>query len=216
MDIYDVRPKADRLRCEVLCKLLESHGFKAQYTEDKAAACEAALKLIPQDASVGVPGTVTVREIGLYGALKKRGNKISDHWESQPDPEEKQKTWIGELMSDWFIMSTNALSVAEGIFVNIDGTGNRVGAMSWAPGKLLIIAGINKLAPDIHAAIGRARDEASVTNAVRFSADTPCTKTGRCVDCSSPHRICNIVTLLERAPIGREVHVILVGEPLGY
>ena len=111
--------------------------------------------------------------------------------------------------------SANALAM-DGTIVNIDGTGNRVGVMAWAPGKILYIIGVNKIASDVDSALKRARSIASPPNAVRIGMKTPCTAVGRCMDCNSPDRICRVVTMMERAPIGRECHVIIVGEELGY
>ena len=44
----------------------------------------------------------------------------------------------------FILASTNAIT-ADGCLVNIDGTGNRVGAMIAGPGQVIIIAGVNKL-----------------------------------------------------------------------
>ena len=129
--------------------------------------------------------------------------------------EERKAALIGELEADWFVTSANALAM-DGTIVNIDGTGNRVGVMAWAPGKILYIIGVNKIASDVDSALKRARSIASPPNAVRIGMKTPCTAVGRCMDCNSPDRICRVVTMMERAPIGRECHVIIVGEELGY
>ncbi len=120
-----------------------------------------------------------------------------------------------ELSSDWFVTSTNALTADEGVFVNIDGTGNRVGAMAWAPGKLLYIVGINKITTDIPAALKRVRDAATPPNVIRLNGKAPCSSVGHCVNCNSTERVCRIVTMMERPPFGRECHVIIVGEELG-
>lgn len=200
-----------------LCKLLNSHGFIAQYVCDAQSACDAALGLIEEGACVGVPGSVTVRQIGLIDALSARGSKVYTHWDPNLKPEDKTTRLLEAQSADWFVMSTNALSLDEGTFVNIDGTGNRVAAMSWAPGKLLIIAGINKITSDTASALKRVRDIATPPNVLRLGGNTPCASLGHCVNCcSSPSRVCRVVTLLERPPIGRECHVIIVGEELGY
>lgn len=216
MDMIDAIAKSREVLGENICKLLSSHGFIAEYAKDSEAALEAALKKIGEGASVGVPGSVTVRQIGLIDALKKRGSEVYVHWDPNLKPEDKKTRFLEELTSDWFVMSTNALSLDEGVFVNIDGTGNRLGAMSWAPGRLLIIAGVNKITPDTASALKRARDTATPPNVIRLGGKAPCASVGHCVKCSSPDRVCRVVTLLERPPIGRECHVIIVGEELGY
>ena len=216
MDMMKAIAAADERLGRSVCKQLEAHGFAARYAADGREALAAALELIPVGASVGVPGCVTARQIGLLDALTKRGSKIYHHWDPELKPEDKAARFIEELKSDWIVMSANAISADQGTIVNIDGTGNRVGAMSWAPGKLLIIAGINKIAPDLASALKRAHDRATPPNVLRLGGQTPCAELGRCVDCSSPARVCRVTALMERAPLGREVHVIIAGEALGY
>lgn len=195
---------------------LETKGFKCHIAENKAAANTIALQLISENSTVGIPGTMTVREIGLYAALKARGNKIYDHWESKAEITNACANWLDENTSDWFVTSANAISAEDGAIINIDGTGNRVAAISWAPGKLLFIVGRNKIADNFTAAMQRARDIASVKNAARFDIKTPCKTTGKCMKCNSPDKICNVITILEHVQKGREVHIILVNEELGF
>ena len=215
MNTSEAKKASNRKLGESVCKALEARGFSAQYAESAEAACERALDTIQEGATVGIPGTVTVREIGLMERLEEKGCKISEHWLPDMSPAERTAALLGELQADWFVTSANALSM-DGTIVNIDGAGNRVAVMSWAPGKIIYIVGINKISSDLHSAIKRARDIASPPNALRLARKTPCTATGHCMDCNSPERICRVVTLIERAPLGRECHVIIVGEELGY
>ncbi len=201
---------------ESVSRRLNALGYEARFASNKEEALKAALELIPSGASVGVPGTVTIRQIGLIEELKKRGSKISVHWDPDLKPEGRNQRFLDELTSDWFVTSTNALTLDEGIFVNIDGTGNRVGAMAWAPGKLLYIVGINKIVPDLASAVKRVRNTATPPNVARLNGKSPCGPVGHCVDCKGPERVCRIVTMMERPPLGRECYVIIVGEELGY
>ena len=215
MNTSEAKRASNRNLAESVCKALESRGFFAQYAENAEAACERALEMIEDGAAVGIPGTVTVREIGLPERLEEKGCKISEHWLPDMTPAERKAALLGELEADWFVTSANALAM-DGTIVNIDGTGNRVAAMSWAPGKILYIIGINKITSGVHSALSRARSIATPPNALRIGRKTPCTATGHCMDCNSPDRICRVVTMIERAPLGRECHVIIVGEELGY
>lgn len=198
-----------------VCKALNSHGFKAQYQATAEAAREAVMALIPTDATVGVPGTVTIRQLEVMDALEGKGCKIIHHWVPNMSPEAKRQTLIDEFLADWVLTSTNAVT-KDGALVNIDGAGNRVAVMSWAPGKIIYVVGVNKITGDIDSAIARVRHVASPPNALRTNADTPCASLGYCVDCNSQGRICNIFTVIPKCPLGRECHVIIVGEDLGY
>jgi len=75
---------------------------------------------------------------------------------------------------------------------------------------------MNKVTADIDEAISRTRNTATPPNALRLGLQTPCTKTGYCVNCSSEERVCKALLILERATGGRKTHVILVGEDLGF
>ncbi len=216
MDMREAKINGYEKLGETVCKKLNSLGYSARFVNNKDEALKAALELIPEGASVGVPGTVTVREIGLIEELKKRGSKVSVHWDPDLKPEGKAARFLEELSSDWFVTSTNALTADEGVFVNIDGTGNRVGSMAWAPGRLLYIVGINKITPDLGTALKRARNTATPPNVIRLNYKVPCAAVGHCVNCNSHERVCRIVTMMERPPFGRECHVIIVAEELGY
>ena len=84
---------------------------------------------------------------------------------------------------------------------------------------LYIVAGVNKLAPDLASAMDRARSIAAPLNARRLQRKTPCAlaEPMRCHDCNSPERICRGFVTLAR-PMGSigQTHVILIEESLGY
>jgi hypothetical protein len=195
---------------------LMANGYKsAVYVNDAGEARDEALRLIPGGASVGVPGTVTVRQTGLIEKLEEKGCRVIHHWDPSLKPEDKPARLRDENAADWFVTSSNAITF-DGKLVNIDGTGNRVAAMAWGTGKILFIIGMNKTARDLESAIKRARDYATPPNTIRVGLTAPCVTLGHCVDCAVPERSCRAVLILERVPFGREAHVILVGKPLGY
>ena len=124
MNTSEAKKTSNRKLGESICKALETRGFSAQYTENAEAACERALELIEDGASVGIPGTVTVREIGLPERLEEKGCKIAEHWLPNMTREERKAALIGELEADWFVTSANALAM-DGTIVNIESSGVR-------------------------------------------------------------------------------------------
>ena len=214
-DVFkNARVKAREALGQSVVKELKKKEYEAVYVPTKEAALEEVLKLIPENASVGVPGSVTIREIGAMEKLKERGCTIHQHWDPSLTPEARSQVWMDEFCADYFLTSANAMT-RDGKIVNVDGNGNRVSAMAWARNTLIFVIGLNKVASDLEAAIERSR-AASPANSHRLSHDTPCAKTGYCVDCDSPARICRALLILERAVSGRKTHVILVGEDLGF
>ena len=118
------------------------------------------------------------------------------------------------MFADVFLTGANALSM-DGQMVNIDGMGNRVAAIIYGPGSVLVIAGMNKVMDTLEAAINRARTVAAPMNKQRFDSVTPCGVTGTCADCKAEACICNhIVVTRHCRPAGR-IKFILVGEALG-
>jgi NADPH:quinone reductase-like Zn-dependent oxidoreductase len=195
-------------------KELKAKGYEAVYVPSREEALEEVLKLIPENVSVGVPGTVTIRDIGAMEKLAERGCKISHHWNPALSPEERKQVLLDEYNAEYFLTSANAVT-RDGKIVNIDGNGNRVSAMAWGRSTLIFVIGINKVAATLDDAITRART-ATQPNALRLKENTPCVRTGYCVDCNSPERVCRALLILERPTFGRKSHVILVGEDLGY
>jgi hypothetical protein len=210
----DAKVKAREALGRSVVKSLKAKGYEAVYVPSKEAALKEVLELIPGGASVGVPGTVTVREIGAMEKLEERGCRIYHHWKPASSPEERTQTLMDEFCADYFLTSANGIT-QDGKIVNIDGNGNRVSAMAWGRNVLIFVIGINKVASNLEAAIERART-ATPPNVLRLDGNTPCTQTGYCVDCDSPARICRALLILERPTSGRKTHVILVGENLGF
>lgn len=211
----EIRKTYNRRLGETVVKALEANGFKAQYADTADEAVKAVLDLVPKGSSIGIPGTSTIRELGLPGKLESTGCKISQHWDPSLAPEDRPKRWEDEIASDIYLTSSNGVTL-NGMLVNIDGTGNRVAGMAWAKNRIIFVVGINKISPDVQTSLERIRNVATPVNAMRLGMDLPCTKTGYCVDCKSPERACRAVLILERAPFGRDAHVIIVGEELGY
>jgi hypothetical protein len=194
---------------------LAKNNFSAEYAPDETTALERALAIIPQNATIGLGGSVSVRKIGLIDALKKRGNNVIDHNAGGLSSEEKYVKRRQEMTSDVFITSSNAVTL-DGQLINVDGIGNRVAGLAFGPGKVLLVIGVNKIVEDVEAGLKRLRVIASPLNNKRLSLPNPCAQTGVCVNCSSPERICNITTITHKKPMQSDMHIIIVGENLGY
>ncbi len=194
-------------------KAMESRHFEAYYCGTKEEALKKALELIPEGSVVAWGGSVTMNEIGLSEALHNGKYQLIDR-DAAP-PEERRKLMRQGLLADYFISGANAVS-EDGEIVNIDGMGNRVGAIVYGPDHVVMIAGMNKVAKTLEDAVKRARTIAAPINKQRFGGTTPCAKTGSCGDCKAEDCICcqMLVTRVCR-PAGR-IKVILVGEDLGF
>ena len=192
---------------------LNKNRFKAEYADTKAEAVEAILKLInPQD-TVGMGGSITLDELSIGKLLQELGNTIFNH-QGLP-PAEACNVRRKQLTSDVFLASSNAVTL-DGEIVNMDGSGNRVAALSFGPKRVIVLMGANKIVKDEADARRRIAMIAAPMNADRLNRKTPCVITGVCANCNSPERICSITSIMHKAPSTSDFHVIIVGEALGY
>ena len=214
----EAREWHEMLRVENTLSALERKGFDVQFYPTAEEALAGVLGMVPEGASVGLGGSVTLREMGLVDALEARGVEVANHWKAGREgasPEEIMAIRRAHINSDVFITSTNAVTET-GELVNIDGTGQRVAAMIFGPKKVVVVAGVNKIAEDLEEGLWRTSNVAAPMNARRLHPKTPCAETGECSDCVAPGRICGITTIIHRRPRKTPLTVVLVGEKLGY
>ena len=195
-------------------KKMESFGFHTHVFLNGLEMRDFVLSSIPEDASIGFGGSMTAnRDLDLYELLKSRGNTCYNHAAASPD--EQKDVMRKAHCADCYIVGSNAISCS-GKILNIDGVGNRVAALSCGPDVVYILVGVNKFAEDDEAAMKRCKEIACPMNGKRLNKQTPCAITGKCADCNSPDRMCRAVLWLERPPRGREFHICVADEPLGF
>ena len=214
----EAREWHERLSVERTLSALERNGFDVMFYPTAEEALAGVMGLVPEGASVGLGGSVTLREMGLVDALEARGVEVANHWKAGREgasPDEVMAIRRAHINSDVFITSTNAVTET-GELVNIDGTGQRVAAMIFGPKKVIVVAGVNKITGDLEEGLWRASNVAAPMNARRLHPKTPCAETGECSDCVAPGRICGITTIIHRRPRKTPFTVVLVGEKLGY
>ena len=207
----DMIKKRNALLFAKVIKGLESRNMTGYYAETKEEALKIALSLIPEGCSVTMGGAMSAHEIGLPQALAAGNYNFID----RDKIEDKRAAMLAAYDADYFLASANAMT-EDGILVNIDGNANRVSAIAQGPKNVLFIIGMNKICIDVDSALKRARNVAAPINAQRFGLDTPCTKTGSCMNCKSPDTICCqfLITRYSKHP-GR-IKVILVNDFLGF
>ena len=194
---------------------LQKNNFTAEYVQNRTQALTRMLELIPPGTSVGCGGSQTNKEIGILTALKERGNELIDWATPGFTPEQMLEARRRMLLSDVFISGTNAITL-DGQLVNVDGTGNRVAAITFGPKKVIITAGINKVATDVDNALKRIRLIAAPINNKRLNRPNPCTATGICMDCSKDTRICNATVITHKCPPLTDITILVIGEHLGF
>jgi hypothetical protein len=196
---------------ETVVKALKANNFQVDYVEKGLDAVTLILDMIPIDASIEMAGSVSVGQLGLLDQLRARGNKGLDF----PNPSDREAfEAMMKLRRDILLVSSNAVTL-DGKLVNIDGMGNRVSGMFFGVKKVILLIGQNKIVRDVDEALERVQKIIAPYHAKCIGVKTPCAKTGKCEDCNSPQRICNITTIIRKKPLSVEFAIILVGEDLG-
>ena len=210
---------------------LKKNGFEAYYMETKQEAAELLYSLVPEDCTVSYGDSHSLFELGIEKRLKEEKNcdvishrvilneRAIDHPHFNNlvigTKEEMKEILIRYLTSDVFILGANGISL-DGQIVNVDGRGNRVVGGIFGPKRIIVVAGANKIMPDLQAARERVGYVAAPMNNIKYDQKTPCVKGGKCFDCHVDSRICNVTTIIHRRPRDADYHVIIVGEEMGF
>ena len=206
-------------KCEACAEALQKNNFEVYL----AGTIEAAEKLVletitpalkPRSVSWG--DSLTLLSTGILDYFRKKEDVefIEINGEGMPfdvQIEQRRKA----LLVDLFFTGTNAVT-EDGLLVNLDMIGNRVGALTFGPRHVVLLIGRNKITGDLDSAMERTKHYAAPVNAARFGLGTPCVTTAECSDCASGDRICNSWTITEKSfPPGR-VKIVLINQDLGF
>ena len=195
-------------------KNLARRNIEAYYCPTAREAVEKLLEMIPAGSSVTWGGSMSIRDIDIPAALANAGKYEVYDRDKAPDRAAATEIYLKAFSCDYYLSSANAIT-EDGVIVNIDGTGNRVAAITFGPRNVIFVIGMNKLTQNVDAALARARSLAAPVNTARFDIQTPCKIDGVCHNCLSDDCICNYIHYLRHSPKGKH-KVILVGESLGY
>lgn len=196
----------------------QKRNIQGLYCENKSEAVDKMLEIIPQSATVGISGSVTLDQLGIVKRLEARGNKVFNQYKAGITREENLELRKLGSQADYYLASANAIS-EKGELVFFSGYGNRIAGVSYAK-NVIIVCGINKITANLDEAIKRAREYATPLNCKRLNWNTPCFKDGICRQeiCLFPDykRMCCQILIIEAEIISDRLKVILVGENLGF
>lgn len=195
---------------------LKAKGFIAYYAQDRQEATDRILGEIPNGASVGIGGSVTLRDLGIPGILKEKGYTVYDHWDEALTQPEKREARNKQVLADVFLSGTNAVCL-DGTLVNADGSGNRVSSMIFGPKITIVVCGVNKIVGNLDEAFARIRQYAAPVNARRLGAAMPCQNIAGYSSSPGIKLGCRVTTIIEAPPMAKERFVVVVvNEDLGY
>lgn len=211
-------------------KALRKNYFDARLARTTAEANQIVLDIIPRTARIGVGHSATLWEMGILEQLAGRGNEVMNPFAPEvaegiaDNPDRYQKFIEIQrrcLTSDVFIAGANALT-EDGKIVSIDGGGNRVAGMIFGAPQVVLCVGRNKIVKDEYEAEDRIKNVITLAHTRHFDGTgtdktpvPPCVAAGKCVDCKSLYRHCNIKVVLQHKSTVTELAVVLIDEDLG-
>ena len=207
--------KANQVTAATIIKNMEKRNFTGVYCATKEEALKKALSYMEKGAVVSWGGSMSAAEIGLIDAVKNSGQYEAVDRSAAKNYEEQRQIYAKAVLADTYIMSTNAITL-EGELINIDGSGNRVGCLSYGPRQVILVVGMNKVVSTVEEGVHRTRSKASCPNTIRLGLKTPCSITGHCGECYGNSSICSHLLITRRCGQKDRIKVILVGEDLGY
>lgn len=202
---------------------LRKNRMLADYVATREEVVPLIKALIAEGSTVATGGSRTLDETGVTDLLRNGDYVFYDRNNPALLPDEKAEMTAKGATADVYLCSSNAIT-EKGELYNVDGFSNRVAAIANGPKKVIMVVGINKIVPDLDAAIRRVKTIAAPLNTKRLNCDTYCLKTGVCMGvdggmtdgCHSPARICCSYLISAQQRVENRIHVILVGESLGF
>ncbi len=184
-----------------LIKNWRKRNILGLYCGNKSEAADKVMAIIPQTATVGISGSVTLDQLGIVKSLETRGNKVFSQYKAGITREESLELRRQGALSDYYLASANAIS-ENGELVFLSAYGNRTAGISYAK-NVILICGINKITANIDEALKRAREYATPLNCKRL-------------DWNTALPMCCQILIIEAEVMPERLKVILVGENLGF
>jgi hypothetical protein len=184
--------------------------------------------LLEEGESIALGGSMSLAETGALDLVYSSEYRLIDRYEKGLDEPQLHDRMVQGFSADVLLTSVNAIT-EHGELYCIDGRSNRVAAMLFGPKRVIVIAGWQKIVPNLTDAVNRVKRIAAPANAMRLEKDTPCVKTGHCVApyCDDRHLmsiptgacdkgICSNMVVMGRQPNKGRIIVLIVGEQIGY
>jgi L-lactate utilization protein LutB len=185
---------------------VEARGIRVLLADNGDEALSLLRGLIPSGSEVMNGSSTTLIEIGYQELLESGKSGWRDLHAvitSENDAGKRAELRRKSVGAEYFVSGANAIAET-GEIVSCDATGSRVGAWPFAAGKLIIVAGINKIVPFLPDAILRVWEYAYKLEDARARRAL-----------GSPSIIGKCVILAHERIPGRTT-LILVREALGY
>ena len=196
-------PVSETILQQVAARLRE-RNIEVLMVNNGNEARQIVLERIPQGAEVHSGKSKTLQDSGILDLLQDLNQYRTLRHQTMKMDRKTQGREIRKLISapDFMLGSVNAIT-EDGILVDASATGSQLGPYASAAGKVILVAGSQKIVPDLETAFKRIREyvlpweEDQVRKAVNMG-----TFVGK-------------ILIIEREWVAGRMTVILVREPLG-
>lgn len=205
---------------------LNRNHLNAVYVQTKEEAFKLVTSMIKEGSVVASGGSVTLNECGIIDWVRTNCDYI-DRYAKGLSEEEKDQVIARTSICDYYLSGANAIT-EHGEIYQVDGNSNRVSALAFGPKKVIMVASMNKVVPNLREAVTRVKHIASPSNCIRLTPGSYCEHKGYCIqegfsedhlmcekDCGD-NSICSNTLIMARQRYKERVYVVLVGENLGY
>lgn len=208
---------------EKVMENLRKNRIAVDYVATKGDVLPLVKTLLPEGCTIATGGSRSLVETGVMDLIQSGDYTYIDRMAPGLTPEERNEMAIKGNTADVYLCSSNAVTEA-GELYNVDGNCNRIAAIAFGPKQVIMVVGVNKIVPDMVAAIKRVKTIAAPLNTKRLNCDTYCNKTGVCMGlegsmtdgCHSSSRICCNYLISAQQRVPDRIRVILVGESIGF
>lgn len=156
MSQFDVLP--DEATISTTVTALEAHGFSVEVVDDLTAARKAVLARIPHDARVWKNTSITLDETGLSAAV----DAADGPYESvrlQMTAQNFASRQMKEIAAapDYALGSVHAIT-QDGELLIGSASGSQFATVAWGAQNVVLVAGLQKVVPDLETARRRVRE----------------------------------------------------------
>ena len=122
---------------------LEKNNMQVYFADSKDDVIPMLKKLIGENDTVAVGGSLTLNELSVIDFLRENYNFL-DRFNPELSRDEVIEVFQKSFFADTFLMSANAIT-ENGELYNVDGNANRVAAMLYGPKNVIVAVGYNKI-----------------------------------------------------------------------
>lgn len=197
-------------------KALRQNGMEAEYLDTREALLRRLGELLPPGGAVASGSSETLTALGVRQMLLDGGWTYYDAGDDRLSPAEREQAIRQAWNADVYLTSVAAVTQTGELLV-VDGTGNRVSALAYGPRSVIVIASRRKITADAEAALARLKTVAAPQNALRRGKTAlPCARSGVCMDCRHPLRMCCYFLKIGFSRTPGRIRVLITEEAAGF